>query len=124
MPQVNVHFFMEEDGSAPVLEWLKKLRKTTPKAYAKCYVRIERLKECGNALRRPEADYLRDGVYELRAGLSGINYRVLYFFHGRSAAVLAHSLTKEKKVPDFDIDFAIKRKNIFMKNPNAHIYKK
>jgi len=123
MPQVKVHFFMEEDGSAPVLEWLKKLKETTPKAYAKCYVRIERLKECGNALRRPEADYLRDGIYELRAGLGGIRYRLLYFFHGRNAAVLAHSLTKEKKVPDFDIDLAVKRKNIFMKNPTGHIYK-
>ena len=32
-------------------------------------------------------------------GLRGINYRMLYFFHGRVAAVLSHGLTKERAVP-------------------------
>ena len=44
-------------------------------------------KELGHELRRPEADLLRDNIYELRIGLQGINYRILYFFHGKQAAL-------------------------------------
>ena len=64
-------------------------------------------------LRRPEADYLRDDIYELRVGLQGMNYRMLYFFHGRVAAVLVHSLVKEREVPPRDIEEAIRRKRKF-----------
>jgi hypothetical protein len=39
-----------------------------PKALDKCTVRIERPQEMGHELRRPEADFLRDGIYELRVG--------------------------------------------------------
>ena len=53
------------------------------KAQDKCRIKIERLQELGHELRRPEADYLRDGIYELRVRLQSVNYRMLYFFHGR-----------------------------------------
>jgi len=119
MPQVRVIFYREEDGTTPILDWLDGL---SDKARAKCVVRIERLHELGNELRRPEADYLRDGIYELRIALQGINYRMLYFFHGRTAAVVAHGLVKERSVPPKDIDLAIKRKNRFEKNPQAHTH--
>jgi ribosome-binding protein aMBF1 (putative translation factor) len=57
--------------------------------------RIRRLAEAGRELRRPEADYLRGGIYELRARRGHVNYRILYFFHGQNVAILAHALTKE-----------------------------
>jgi hypothetical protein len=66
-----------------LLSWLDKL---PTKAQDKCRVRIERLKELGHELRRPEADLLRDGIHELRVNLQGINYRMLYFFHRNVAA--------------------------------------
>ena len=47
----------------PVLEWLDEL---PLKIQDKCAARIKRLMACGHELRRPEADYLRDGIYELR----------------------------------------------------------
>jgi putative component of toxin-antitoxin plasmid stabilization module len=84
MPQTRLLFFQDADGSVPVWEWLKDLRARNLKAYAKCVVRIRRLTELGHELRRPEADLLRDGIYELRARLGTINYRILYFFHGRN----------------------------------------
>ena len=87
MPKIRVVFYREPGGSAPVLEWLDGL---PPNAQDKCLVKIERLRDLGHELRRPEADLLRDGIYELRVGLQGLNYRILYFFHGRAAAVLAH----------------------------------
>ena len=41
----------------------------------------------------------RLGIYELRVRLRTTNCRMLYFFHGRVAAVLAHGLVKEGEVP-------------------------
>ena len=62
-------------------------------------MRLERLHELGHELRRPEADLLRDGIYELRVALQGMNYRMLYFFHGREAVVVSHGIIKERVVP-------------------------
>lgn len=119
MPKVQVVFYQEAEGSVPVLDWLDTLQ---PKAQDKCLVKIERLQELGHELRRPEADLLRDGIYELRVGLQGINYRILYFFHGKVAAVLAHGLVKERAVPSRDIDEAVKRKQRFEQDPGIHTY--
>jgi phage-related protein len=92
-------------------------------ARAKCRVRLDRLEELGHELRRPEADYLRDGIYELRAMHAGVNYRMLYFFHERMAAVVSHGLLKQQAaVPAKDIDNAIKRKALFAANPQRHTF--
>jgi len=80
------------------------------------------LAQFGHELRRPAADYLRDGIYELRAKQGHVQYRILYFFHQRQVAILAHSLTKEDTIPVADIERAIKRKNLFESNPRKHIY--
>jgi phage-related protein len=119
MPRINVVFYKDDDGSVPVLEWLDSLQ---PKALDKCVVRIERLKELGHELRRPEADFLRDGIYELRVGLQHVNYRMLYFFHGRTIAVLAHGLVKEAEVPSKEIERAIQRKRKFEQDPKTHTH--
>lgn len=77
MPPVNVILFRENNGDIPFLKWAAKLNR---KARVKCYAFLERLRENGHELRRPEADFLRDSIYELRIGHQGINYRILYFF--------------------------------------------
>jgi hypothetical protein len=120
MAQTKVVFYKEKDETtAPVLEWLD----TIPlKARLKCLTRIERLKEEGHQLRRPEADLLRDKIYELRASLQGIHYRILYFFHGNVAAVLSHGIIKEDCVPPIEIDKAIQRRKNFEMNPKVHTY--
>ena len=83
---------------------------------------MERLQELGYELRRPEADFLRDGIYELRVGLQGINYRMLYFFHRREAVVISHGIVKEQTVPPKEINLALKRKAVFYVDPKAHTY--
>lgn len=120
MPRTRVVFYREQDGHAPVLEWLDTL---PAKIQDKCVVKIERLRELGHELRRPEADLLRNGIYELRIGREGMNYRILYFFHGRMAAVLAHGLVKEREVPVKDIQIAVERKRLFEQDPQAHTYR-
>jgi Phage derived protein Gp49-like (DUF891) len=62
----------------------------------------------------------RDGIYELRASLQGVHYRILYFFHGAIAAVVAHGIVKEGAVPPREIDRAIERKKRFEANPAKH----
>jgi len=80
------------------------------KVQAKCIERIDRLAQMGHELRRPEADFLRNGIYELRASYQGTQYRVLYFFAGRGVVVVSHGLVKERAVPARQIDLAIERK--------------
>ena len=101
------------------MEWLENI---PIKAQLKCLAKIERLREEGHHLRRPEADLLRDKIYELRASLQGIHYRILYFFHGNVAAVLSHGIVKEDSVPPIEINRAIQRRKSFELNPKAHTY--
>jgi len=120
MPKTPVVFYQEDAATVPVLDWLDRL---PAKAQDKCRVRIERLRDLGHELRRPEADFLRDGIYELRVRLGTTNYRMLYFFHGRIAAVLAHGLVKESEVPRRAIDIAVRRKAKFELDPARHTFK-
>lgn len=117
MPNVEIIFYQDRNGKCPVLEWLDELPK---KIQEKAEVRIERLEELGHELRRPEADYLRDDIYELRWRFQSVNYRILYFFHKRDVVVLAHGLTKEQEVPEREIALAVERKKEFEKNPSSH----
>src|SRR5438105_15689193 len=117
MPATSVILFQDDSESVPVLDWLDSLPQ---KVRAKCLLRIERLAEVGYELRRPEADYLRDGIYELRVRHQSVNYRMLYFFHGQTAAVLSHGLQKEDVVPPGEIDLAVERKDTFKANPKKH----
>lgn len=101
------------------MEWFDQL---SEKVQDKCRVRIERLEELGYELRRPEADYLRDGIYELRVRLRSVNYRMLYFFHGREVVVLSHGIVKERAVPPDEIELALKRKRRFESEPERHMH--
>ena len=122
MPQTRLLFFRDADGFAPVWEWLRDLQAKNQRAYAKCVVRVRRLAEMGHELRRPEADFLRDGIYELRSRLGTVNYRILYFFHGRDVAVLANAITKENEIPTIETNRALDRKRLFVADPAAHTF--
>jgi phage-related protein len=104
MPAVRLVLFRASDGTVPLVDWL------------------ERLRNKGHELRRPDADYLRDGVYELRIGLRGANYRLLYFFHRRSAVVISHGIVKERVVPAKEIDRAVRHMNEYLSDPGFHSY--
>jgi len=119
MPQTAVVLYREKDGSVPFLEWFDSLQS---KVQDKCRIKIERLQELGYELRRPEADFLRDGIYELRVRHQHVNYRMLYFFHGNIAAVLSHGITKEQRIPPRETDKAIENKKRFTANPKQHTF--
>ena len=116
MPPTEVVFYAE-DGKAPVREWLKTL---PVKAQVKCLAYLSQLEDRGHELRRPVADLLRDGVYELRSKYAGVHHRILYFCAGRDAVVICHGLFKEAAVPAADIERAMARRRKFEANPGAH----
>lgn len=99
----------------------KRWMRTLPvKAQIKCLAYLSQLENRGHELRRPVADLLRDGIYELRPSWAGVHYRVLYFFAGKDAVVVSHGLIKEARVPAADIERAIARRKKFVANPVAH----
>ena len=118
MPQTNVVFFCNIDGSCPFLHWFNLL---SIEVQDKCIVRLERLAEKGHELRRPEADLLRNGIYELRASRAGVHYRILYFFH-ENDAVIWNGIIKESKVPDIEIQRALQAKALYVTNPRTYTY--
>lgn len=121
MPKTDVYFYEDGEGASPVLAWLEDLLREDREAYAKCRLRIERLTEEGNALRRPEADHIERGVFELRARKGRVNYRILYGFIGRNEVVLLHALTKEGEVPPGDVERARDRLDLVKRDRERHL---
>jgi hypothetical protein len=120
VPQTEVVFYKEGD-SVPVREWLKSLPR---KVARKCLVYLDVLEQQGHELRRPIADFIRDGIYELRPTFQGVNYRILYFFRGRNAVVVSHGIVKQSEVPEVEIDRAVERKQRFESDPEPHTYRR
>ena len=123
MPETEVVYYREDDRSVPVLDWLTQIAHRNRKVAVKFAARLDVLREFGHELRRPVADYLRDGIYELRVRTGRVNYRILYFFFGRGVVVLTSGLTKEKEVPATEIERALSRKGAFEKDPDHHTYR-
>jgi phage-related protein len=123
VPKTSILLYQEKEGESPIVDWLMELKKTNRKGFAQCVGRINQLESMGHELRRPSADYLRDGIYELRAKHLKVQYRILYFFHGENVAILSHGIIKvQSAVPDSEIEQAIIRKQKFIENPEAHTY--
>lgn len=120
MPPTELYIYEDERGRLPLLDWLLELKRTDRRGLRKCLALVRRLAQYGHELRRPHADLLRDGIYELRGREGRVNYRVLYFFHGKDIAILAHGLTKEKEVPASDIERAIERRKRYEQDPEQH----
>jgi phage-related protein len=121
MPATDVGFFKDDNHTVPVLDWLRQLRRLNRKAFANCVAKIRLLRVFGHELRRPHVDYLRDGIYELRAKERNVQYRILFFYAGHNVVVLAHALTKESVIPARDIDRAMERKKRYEQDPGQHL---
>lgn len=62
------------------------------------------LEEIGPDARRPLADHLGDGLYELRVIEARHQHRLLYFFHGRAAIVVTSAFIKKTaRVPEAEL---------------------
>ncbi len=122
MPRTDVFFYQESAGVVPALDWMLELRAENERAFRKCFGLIDLLRQFGSELRRLRADYLRDGVDELRTKVGNVNYRILYGFVGKNVALLACGLTKERAVPEIEIDRAVQCIDRYKANPAMHRY--
>lgn len=119
LPPTSIVFFEDRDRTVPVRDWLDGL---PADGRLRCLARLDMLEEFGHELDRPHAAYLGDDLYELRIKFYRVNYRILYFFHGRTAAVVCHGLAKEKSVPKRDIRTAAERMARFKSDPDRHTF--
>jgi hypothetical protein len=117
MPKTKVIIYQNEDGSVPLIKWLSK---QSEKVQDKCIVLIELLAANGHELRRPYADYVDKGIYELRPIVKRVQYRILYCFVGRNIVLLTHGLVKTDKIPIGEIKSAIKYRDKFAQNSSEH----
>jgi phage-related protein len=102
----SVYYFVDERGENPVKEFIKSL---ALKERAKVFAYISELKKQGNNLRRPMADYVEDGIYELRPK----DNRIFYFFYLKDNAVLVHAIKKRvQEIPRNDLKLCLKRKGL------------
>jgi phage-related protein len=106
-------FYRNVSGQCPLEEFLENL----PSEDAKEVVAtIAALRELGNKARRPLADYLEDGIYELRARRFKKQFRVLYTFAGRQTILLLTGFIKKtKSVPSRRIEKAKALKKDYFK---------
>ena len=119
MPRTQINIYQKRDKSVPLLEWLDSVPN---KVQDKCIEKIERLEESGYDLRRPHCDILGEGIYELRARWQNVNYRILYGFVGENVVLVSHGCSKKKKVPQKDINMAVRNIKNYTENPEAHTY--
>lgn len=107
----EVEFYVSANGDCPTREFLDDLNKKDELPYV---VRaLGHLQEFGNLLRRPQADFLQDGIYELRIPVKHKQFRLLYFYFYQDLIVISHGLRKEARVKTADIEKAKKHKADF-----------
>ena len=119
MAKTDVIYYAE-DGVAPALEWLAEQPRKVQDKFDFLFGLLE---DKGSTLHRPYAAPLAQKIFELRARHQQVNYRLLYFFDGMTAAVVAHGCTKEDVVDPADIDRAAARRKRFLKDPHSHTYR-
>jgi len=107
-----IYYFIDERGKNPVKEFIQALPQDER---AKVFAYLAELKKKGHELRRPLADYLGEGIYELRPKAN----RIFYFFFLRHNVVLVHAIRKKTdKIPRGDFELCIKRKASVEKQAN------
>ncbi len=100
----SIFAFIDERGDRPVKDFIQTL---SLKEQTKVRAYLHELIERGHNLRRPMADYLGEGIYELRPR----HNRIFYFFFLRDHAVLLHAIRKKTdQIPLGDLELCQKRK--------------
>jgi hypothetical protein len=108
----HVIYYESKDGECPIENFITSRRISNR---AKILSLFALLEEKGPNLPRPYADFLEDGIHELRLKLSGDQIRILYFFCFRNYVILTHAFHKtSNKVPLAEIRKAKKYRDEFL----------
>ena len=102
----EVYYFLDHRDRNPVKEFIVKLPKSER---AKYFAYLAALSYEGPNLKRPMADYLGSGIYELRPKSN----RIFYFFFLKDRIVFLHAIKKKTdRIPRGDLAICYKRKVI------------
>lgn len=104
-------FFESARGECQVLEFLRGLDK---KARQEVGAALADLEELGHKLERPDAAFLKDGIYELRIISQRNQYRILYFFAERKIVLTSAFMKKAQRVSEGEIERAVRRRTDWM----------
>ena len=105
----RVVYYVDARGRSPILEDFQRL---TQDEQQKIFAYVSLLRERGEELRRPMADYVGDKLYELRPKA----HRALYFFILKDYAVIVHLFRKKTdRLPDVEKRVALSRMADFLR---------
>lgn len=108
----KIVYYEDSNGVSQVYDFINS-QKVTNQAKISSWLSL--LEEKGPVLPRPYADFLRNGIHELRIKLSGNQFRILYFFCFKDFVVLTNSFTKTtSRVPEKQIRMAEKHREDFL----------
>jgi phage-related protein len=100
----HILYYETEDGRCPIRDFIDTCKE---REQAKLFSWFSLLESEGPNLPRPYADFLADGIHELRIKLSRGQVRLLYFFCYRDFIVFTHPFIKRvKRVSQKQIDMA------------------
>jgi phage-related protein len=108
----EIEFYESPTKECPTDEFLRSLHKKDELPYVNR--KIDLLRELGNNLQRPHADYLENGIYELRIHVRHKQFRLLYFYFYQEKIIISHGIRKEAKVESSEIKKAIIHKNDYI----------
>lgn len=108
----ELRFYEKTDGECQVRDYLRAQRKSVR---GEAGWLLECLEREGNRLERPIADYVEDGIYELRIIVERQQHRILYFFHKKIIIATNAFLKKSVKIPKGKLELAKKSRVDWMK---------
>lgn len=110
----TIDFYETEDGHICVKEFLDEIEDA--KLKAKVLKDVGLLKQFGTQLKKPHADYLKDGIWELRTQQSNNIARILYFTVSGQKIILLHGFVKKtQKTPPAELNKAINNKKDYLR---------
>ena len=114
-----VVFYVEDSGSNPVNEFLKKL---DVKTQARFIDSIERLRQRNIQAREPLVRHLEGKLWELREESNTNIYRIIYFFFTGRRIVLLHGFVKKTQTtPGREIELSKRRMLNFKKREEGDL---
>ena len=113
MPQFEIEYFEDENGSRPAEEFILSL---PIKMRAKTFQLLVLLEERGNVLREPYSKLLEDGIFELRIKQGNNIARILYFFVLHGKIILTNGfIKKSQKTPKREIEKAKENRKEYLR---------
>jgi len=109
--KLPARFYISQTGRNPVREWILELSSDDRKTVGKDIQKVE----FGWPIGRPHCAPLGHGLWEVRSDLDGNRIGRVIFCMGDGHMILLHGFIKKtQKVPQQDVELAMKRKREVM----------